>query len=261
MEPDIDKIEAYLSGTLTGTERQAFEAKLTQSPELAEEVDVVRLAQEAVELSIEDNLRAQFQEWQSAEMKKNQTAEAKVVKMAPRNTIRRILAIAASVLLLLTAGSFWYANNQFSTEKLAMGYYDDIPMDLYVRGNSNPMADAVAAMTNENYEEADAYFQQLTIADDQYFNARYYLAHSLHRQGNYVESNNILNALNETENLNIREDGQWLKVLNFLELGQTENTEFQILLSEMIEDDGHTHHSDAKSLNNKLNSFWYKLAN
>lgn len=261
MEPDIDKIEAYLSGALTGAERQAFEAGLAENPALADEVDAVRLAQEAVELSISNNLRSQFQEWQGVETTAKSSQEAKVVKMAPRHQLRRLLSIAASVLLILVAGSFWYANNQFSADKMAISYYENISLDQYTRGASSSLAEAVAAMENGNLAEADAYFQSVPEGDDQYYNARYYLAHSLHRQGKYAESISELNILNQATNRNLREDGEWLKVLNLLEMDPSQSTALQTLLSGMIEDDGHTHHNDAVQLNDQLNSFWYKLAN
>lgn len=261
MEPDIDKIEAYVSGEMTGTERQAFEAEMAGNSALAEEVDAFRLAREAVELSISDGLRSQFQEWQETGASATKREEAKVVTMAPRRTLRRMLAIAASVLLILTAGSFWYANNQFSADNLAMGYYQDIPMDLYVRGGANSMADAVADMQAGNFAEAETYLRSIQAGDDQYFDAQYYLAHSLYLQKQYTASNEVLDALSGASNNNLKEDGAWLKVLNYLELEQADNEAFQNILSGMLEDEGHTHHNDALELNKKLNSFWYKLAN
>lgn len=261
MEPDIDKIEAYVSGEMTGAERQAFEAEMAGNSALAEEVDAFRLAREAVELSISDGLRSQFQEWQETGTNTTKSEEARVVTMTPRRNLRRILAIAASVLLILTAGSFWYANNQFSADNLAVGYYQDIPMDLYVRGGANSMADAVAAMQAGNFTEAETFFRSIEAGNDQYFDAQYYLAHSLYLQKEYSASIETLNALKEASNNNLKEDGAWLKVLNYLELGQTKDETFQNILSGMLEDEGHTHHSDAVELKNKLNSFWYKLAN
>ncbi|PHN03999.1 anti-sigma factor [Flavilitoribacter nigricans] len=261
MEPDIDKIEAYLSGALAGAERQAFEAEIAGDPALAEEVDAVRLAREAVEFSISSNLRAQFQEWQEAEATGTKTEEARVVTMAPRRNLRRVLAIAASVLLILAVGSFWYANEQFASDQLAMDYYENMPLDLHIRGNAEELPEAVAKIRDNNFAEADAYLRSVPADDPLYYNARYYLAHSLHRQGEYDASNDILNEVNEASNPNLREDASWLKVLNYLELEQTGNDEFQTLLEEMIADDGHTHHNDAVNLNDKLNSFWYNIAN
>lgn len=261
MEPDIDKIEAYLSGNMTGAERQAFEAEIGKDQSLAEEVDAVRLAREAVELSISDSLRARFQEWGQTASTETKTEEAKVVTMTPRRSLGRILSIAASVLLILAVGSFWYANNQFSTDTMAAAYYDNVSLDLSVRGDADPMANAVDALENGNYTEADAYFSSIAEGDDLYFDAQYYLAHSLYRQGAYAASIEQLDNLAAVTNPNLRENGAWLKVLNYLALGQTENDDFQTLLNSMVEDDGHAHHNDAVALDKKLNSFWYQLAN
>lgn len=261
MEPDIDKIEAYITGELTGAEREAFEAELAGNPGLAEEVDAVRLAREAVELSISDHLRTQFLEWQEVEATGSKTEEAKVVTMAPRRNLRRILAIAASVLLILAVGSLWYANDQFGAGQMAMGYYDDIQLDAYVRGDSNPMLEAVEALKADDFAAADEYFRSVAEDNEQYYYAQYYLGHSLFRQQNYTGSLNVLETLNNSGNRNLREDADWLKVLSYLELEQTNDATFQTLLSAMVDDDGHTYHLDAVQLNDKLGSFWYELAN
>jgi thioredoxin-like negative regulator of GroEL len=134
-------------------------------------------------------------------------------------------------------------------------------MDLYVRGEANPMAEAVAAMQSGNFTEAETYFRSIAAGDEQYFDAQYYLAHSQYRQGNYTASISTLNALEDATNPNLREDGEWLKILNYLGLNEVESPEFQALLSDILEDEDHSHHQDAVSLNNKLDSFWYKIAN
>lgn len=262
MEPDIDKIEAYLTGNLTDTDRQAFEAEIAGDPILAEEVDALRLAREAVELSISDSLRAQFQEWQEVEASGSKTEEAKVVQLAPRRNLRRVLSIAASVLFILALGSFWYANDQFANDALAMGYYQELSIDGPNRGGDDTaMTRAINDLKNEAYSEADTYFRSVQQGDAQYYDARYYLAHSLYRQGETAEALEILNLLDNGINPNLQENADWLKVLIYLDQEQTENPDFRSILSEMVDDSGHSYHQDAVELVRKLDSFWYNLAN
>lgn len=261
MEPDIDKIEAYLSGAMTGAERQAFEAEVAASAELAREVDAVRLAREAVELSISDRLRAQFQEWGESPGAEAEPTGARVVQLAPRARLRRLLAIAAGVLLVLVGGSFWYANDQYAAGAIAMDYYQELPLDLSVRGDTDPLAAAVADLQAGNFEQADAYFRSISAGDDQYFDARYYLAHSLFQQQQYGEALEILETLENTGNINLRENAAWLQALCYLQSGQTEDAKFRSLLSGMIADNDHSYHEQAIKLDKRLSSFWYDLAN
>lgn len=57
------KIEAYLLKKMSPEERRTFEQEMASNPELAREVDVRHLAYDAVELMLENDLRAKMQRW------------------------------------------------------------------------------------------------------------------------------------------------------------------------------------------------------
>ncbi|MCB0629814.1 MAG: tetratricopeptide repeat protein [Lewinella sp.] len=258
---NIDKIEKYLSGDMAGEERQSFEAEVAANPALADEVDLLRLAREAVELQIGDNLRQQFQEWDQSATQSTTSTEAKVVQMKPRTTLRRVLAIAATVLLLLSAGSFWYANDQYAADAIAGDLYESIATTRRPNSSEDTLEKAIAAIMDKNYAEADQLLQTIQPNDLKYTDARYYLGHSYYQQGQYNEAINILQNLGDNADINLSESADWLRVLSYLELGQTDNTTFQSLLSEMVSNTDHNHHNDAVKLEKKINSFWFKLAN
>lgn len=261
MEPDIDKIEAYLSGGMTGSERQAFEAELAADPALAEEVDLMRLAGEAVELSISDSLRTQMQEWREAEQRSARKDEAKVVTLKPRNKLRRLMAIAAGVLLLLAAGGFWYANDQYGAGKLAMAYYEDLSNYRDIQSSGDPLNEAVQNIRSGAYGAADEYLQNVPPSDPRYADARYLLGHSLYQQGQSAEAINVLGELENTQNLNLKEKAEWLIVLSYLQDQEADDADVRELLDKMVADPDHSYHQKAVELDRKLKSFWYGVAN
>jgi len=263
MEPNIDKIEQYITGAMAAAERQAFEAEVASDPDLAEEVEAYRLAREAVELSISDQLRDQFRQWGEVEATGTINEEAQVVRLRPRHSLRRVLAIAASVLLILAVGSFWYANDQYAADQLAAGYFDSSSADTRgpVNNQGHPLAEGLEALQSGDYAAADNYFQNIPATDENYADARYFLAQSLHLQGKTDESTDILRGLLDQANINLRESAQWLIVLNYLKNGQVEDPEFQSRLNAIQADTGHSYYQEAEKLDRQLNSFWYKMAN
>lgn len=66
MEKDeqlFDKIETYLRGEMSPAEVADFEQEMANDPALASEVDIQRLEHDAMELILENELRADMQEW------------------------------------------------------------------------------------------------------------------------------------------------------------------------------------------------------
>lgn len=263
METDIDKIEAYLSGEMTGADRQSFEAEMAERPELADEVDLCRLAREAVELSIGDQLRQQMQQWQQEEAGADKNRTAKVVKMAPRQSMRRVLAIAASVMLLLAAGTFWYANSNFDSGKMALGFYEELDLRT-LRSNApatDPLAQPKADIEAGSFAAADAFLENVSPANGSYPDARFLLAHSFYRQGRSSDAINILQELIDAPDGLLKDEAEWLTVLSYLQMNETEDTDFQELLTAIAANPDHSYYRKAQQLQEKLHSFWYQLAN
>jgi TolA-binding protein len=258
---NIDKIEKYLSGDMAVEEQQAFEAEVAADPALADEVDLLRLAKEAVELQIGDSLRQQMQEWQQSASGTKEKMEAKVVAMKPRASLRRLLAIAASVLLLLSAGTFWYANDQYDAGSIAGNLYSFEAGTRRPNASEETLNDALDAIRDGQYTEADQLLQTIQPNDPNYADARYYLGNSYFQQAQYNDAIAVLQDLGGQADINLQESADWLRVLSYLELGQTDDNTFQSLLSNMVNNTDHNHHLGAIELEQKINSFWFKLAN
>lgn len=246
---------------MVGAERQTFEAEVAADPALAEELDVHRLAREAIELSISDNLRVQMQHWQEMEASDTKNEEAKVVKMAPRRTLGRILAIAASVLLILATGTFWFANESYSADKMAMSYYESTPISLVRGDNDAPLAPGITAIQAGDYVGAETFLKGISEDHEYYADAQYLLGRTYYQQGEAQQAIEVLQGLGNNANPNLVESANWLVVLSYLQMGDTSNSDFQSLLDTMVNDSGHSFHPKAVELQEKLNSFWYVIAN
>ena len=260
---DIDKIEQYLTGKMDGVEQQAFEAELNSNSTLAEELDAHRLAREAIELSIGDSLRGQFQEWHDSTATGTTKEGAKIVKMAPRIALRRVLAVAASVLLLLAVGSYWYANDRYNDPDLAMAFYEDSAIGKLRTGTAanHPLALGLDNMLAEDFAAADDYFNGIAPTDTNYEDARYYLGHSLYLQSRSEEAIQVLQSIQDSSNSNLRQSAEWLLLLSRLQEGQSESSKFQELLDKMLADSRHSYHPKAVELDKQLTSIWHQLAN
>ncbi len=107
-----EKIDAYLSGNLSGKESTAFDRQLQQEATLKEEVTFWQ----SIDQALEDEATVDFQQKVVRAGKEylasRQGAAAPVRQL--RGT-RRYLAIAATLLLLITAGLFLW-NNPFTQE-------------------------------------------------------------------------------------------------------------------------------------------------
>jgi hypothetical protein len=100
-------IIAYLDGTLTEADRQAFEAEMRRNSELAQEVSLTREVLHAIHEPKVQELRSQL----NSIMKEELRVTAPDHKTVPLFPIRRLLSVAA-VFALLTVFFFWLTDRQ-----------------------------------------------------------------------------------------------------------------------------------------------------
>ncbi|HJW31648.1 MAG TPA: hypothetical protein VJ508_20645 [Saprospiraceae bacterium] len=110
MSDRLDRIEAYLEGKLSPPEKQNFEAEMAGDPSLQNEVEKMRTIHAALEVSIEEDLRAKLNA-----LKKNESSQR---SLPPRPRVRPLfvqLAAAAAILILISAG-LWFLLGRGSDE-------------------------------------------------------------------------------------------------------------------------------------------------
>lgn len=263
MEPDIYKIEQYVSGQMTADEQAAFEAAMAADPALAEEVDAYRLAEEVVDLAVEESLREQLREWHTADAPGNQQDSAKVVSLVARRSWRRILAIAAGVLILLFVGSYWYADRQYSSDALALSYFsaDDPLSTVRAGGNAHPLAGAIDALRSEDFEQAEAALQAVPPSDENYADARFFLGLNYYLQDRPAQAIDIWQPLENDPNPLLAEKASWYLILAHLRTDEVDKADLLRQLQDITADPDHAYHRQASELAASYQSFWYKLAN
>ena len=258
---DFDRIEAYLNGEMSETEAQAFDKEITQNTALAAAIDRHLVANDAIELMIEDNLRAELEQLRTEE-----TSETKVVSIGKKKTARfrsltSRLAVAASVAVLLGFFGIQWSNNNYSNTALLEATYQ--PYDLSaVRsagGEAHPFAPGLRAYESGNFAEAVEFFKTIPEADSRYIEAQFYLGHSLYQNKAYATANTAFEKVTNSKDIRFEEEAEWYLALSHLAENNL-NTDFNNLLNKMADDKDHIYHSKAQNLRNKINSIWRKIS-
>jgi tetratricopeptide (TPR) repeat protein len=111
MEKNFDKIEQYIKGQMSPTEKAAFEQEAATNNALAKELAIKRLELESYELMVENSLKSRMSDWDK-KRKALDAADTKpaYLKIVQSNAFR--WATAASVALLAI---FLYQNNKPTT--------------------------------------------------------------------------------------------------------------------------------------------------
>ncbi len=165
------EIETYLAGEMTETERLAFENRLQSDKELSSLLELYR----RIDLHMErdQKIAPKQQELQAilgAFGKKYFAEEATrsempVVAMpAKRNNVLRILAIAASVALMLAAYFVFFDKQDAS--QLANAYIKDnlTILSQTMDGAKDSIQQGIAAYNNKDYAKALAVFEEVYAA-------------------------------------------------------------------------------------------------
>lgn len=100
-----DRIEAYLLGQMTASEAQSFEQELAQDSSLAQALKAQEMEHRAMELLLQNELRANLNAWKAEKASTAQEAAPTAQQTAPTMQVSRRnfwrIAAAASVVLLI----------------------------------------------------------------------------------------------------------------------------------------------------------------
>ena len=266
MEEYFDKIEQYLADAMSEEERSSFEAEVAQNKELREAVEAHRLAQDAMEVMIEDNLRAELQKMQAdtypiQKLRKSDEQGGRVVSLRrywPR------LAVAASVLLLIGFFTFQWTGNNYSDSAIAGNFYqpEDLLQEIEVRGDreESVLATGIKQLEAAQYQEALTTLESIPDTSDFILDATYLKGFGLAQQGNIAQAQEQLQTvIDQKINPNLADKAEWLYLLMYLNAEDTDNPEFKALLEKISNDPDHSYHASAVKLKKQLNSFWRKL--
>lgn len=200
-ESFIERIEAYLEGSISREALQQI-ADAEGIANLEEEIRWFRDSQVAIEAA---GLRQQLKEVLPQTSKK----EAKVVRL---RSLRTVLAIAASVLVIVVAYLGW--NNAQSNSLYAeYEYIAPGPPTLMSQSDDYELYDALTYYGEGNYAEAASRLQRITDAYPNSDTLAFYLGASLLYEEETTAANPLLESLSTREDSRFQQRAEWLLVL------------------------------------------------
>jgi tetratricopeptide (TPR) repeat protein len=221
----LNLIERYLADTLSPTDREAFEMRLENEPNLKEQLSLYEQAREAVDLYAEAQLKAKFRDQYFAD-KQTERKEKKVKPLFAR-PLYWVAAAAVVLLAALFIARPW--SSSLSPEQLYAANYE-LP-SLNVRGDAETRLDsATLLMGAGGFAEALPILQDL--AKDSLFDRRpaaWYRAGLCQMElNNFEEAIDALARVPETTSL--VHSSRWYMALSNLRMGQIEESQAQLQL-------------------------------
>lgn len=253
MKDRYEKIEAYLGGQLSESEARAFEQDLVQDAGLQEELNAHLLARDAIEVAIADSLRETLKTWRGEEKTTKVNTEGPRI----RTLWRRNLAIAASVLVLIVAGSFWWANSRYSDSAIAGRFYSAADLASLRNGpaEEEPLAPGTQLILQGDYPGAIQFFNEALMANENNVEARCYRGQAHFLQGDLDAAEADLRLVVQNSiHKNLQEKAEWVLALVYLKQGN--DSQWQPLIEKMASNPEHNYHPNAVNLQASLHSGW-----
>ena len=265
-EANLTNIEAYVGGTLNDSATQAFEARMEEDADLENTVEAYGVGEDAVEMLIENNLRAELKQLQS------ESSAAKVVPMAPKERKLRVatkqpakrrnlfssLAAAASVALLL---GFFTFQNFPSTDALLVEHSTFVMPEANRSGDEtvvHPLTIGMEAQKKGDYTTAIDFYKNIPADNTRYSEAQFFLGHTYYEKGAYSEAIDQFGKVAAAGDIRYKEQAEFYQLLSYVANGQ-EDADFDKLMNKIIADEGHDAHEKAKDLNSGLNNWLRQL--
>ena len=203
----FEEIAAYLAGELSEKERANFVQQIEQDEALAAQVEQQRLTHQAVDLYTQLRTKEEIK------------AIYKNIAQARRRPRRTILAVAASIAILVVAGFLWQQSQQ-TTDLLASEYLTPYP-DRLTNMSDDSGAQITAAMTAYNggdYANAIPLFEALpdSLAQGELINLYLGISRLQEDQAGAAQAS----FANISSDSPYQEAAQWYLALSELALGK-----------------------------------------
>lgn len=247
MSKDIyfKRIESYLEGPTSPEEKLAFEKDLQQDPDLQEEYQAYLATQAAIDDLALDQIRSKVA--QIAQ----QAPETKVFRLS-----RRVVAMAASFLILIAVLTFLYGRQQYSDQALFAQQYE-APNWSPIRGNSAAVTtydQAIANLQKDDVQNAIDQLASIPPVENVYVTAQYALAHLQLQTSQVVSAIETFSNIAERNDKRYQENVEWFLTLSYLRAGRGAQTKKQ--LNVILQKQEHPYYQDALRLQTQLTSFW-----
>ncbi len=259
----IAKIDAFLWELLPEDERAMVEKEIDNNPDFRATVAERHFQHAVVKRMKKEALTAKLKSLREKTATENakEDPSVKTIKLPqiapslPKTTpekrgimtpLRRVLAMAASVALLVTVGSYYWAK----------GNYDEVQLAHNAKAKADTMF--FPKITNDKFasgldpkDSADIYFKtgkfDKTIAVyEDYF-----------AQLDKMRLNTEGSSLGDST----QQKAEWQLVLTYRAARKPIDEKFTKRLNQMAQNPQHRFYEDARALQQKINSFWWKYLN
>lgn len=251
---NIDSIEQYLNNELNEEERRTLESNLEKDDTLSQAFQTRKLAHDAIEMIIEDNLRDQLRQLEEEHQASSET-EGKVVSMKTnRRFIMRYIAAAASVAILIGAFFFIQTGNQLTDEEVLANFYErpSFSSERGVKGASNedinPLKAGLDALDVADYSTAIDSLGAVSEGNAYYISAQYYLGHALYLNGDFEQAMDAFDDVIGNGDIQFIENAQWYALLSCLNAEASCKERIDTILS----DEEHFFYQKAVELSNQI---------
>lgn len=248
------QIAEYLRGTLPDKDRQALEAHLKADENARQDMEEQRLVNELMEVSIARDTRTLLSKTK--------------VSSTPIHSINRIIryaAVAAGILFIGVIGAWLYSSQTYAPGKLASTYIEHVTLPgSIMRGDGSPelhpaYSAALDALAESDLEQAVVQFSSVPKTDPNYLESRYGLGIVQFKSRDYTTAATTFKQCIQP-GFSLAQDASWNRILCMLMIPSSDE-DIRIGLQPLLENPNHAYHQKAIELDNKMNSFWYQLAN
>lgn len=240
MSKSLKNIEDYLAGNLSADDRRQFEEDIKVDEKLRDQIDQVKAIHQALELAVEDDLRAQLDQLAK------EPEEARPTNRNPRRFMLRRIAAAASIVLAIST-TLWFVFDLGSqgAKQYAEATYIHISEQEVTRGGSeeNALAPGFEIIRTGDLADAQEWFESWIQENPASLEARFILAGLYYDSEEYTSAKSQLQVLIDTQSVLWKEKAEW----NMICVGLADNMDEQTrdLLDRIVKDDTHGYHSQA----------------
>ena len=169
---NIELIENYFEGKLSDADKTAFETRLIIDSDFKEEAELYKNIVAGIKENGAANLKAKLKL-----VDDELDNEPVIIKLETKKTsLVKYLAIAASVILVISLSVYWNLSDKSNLPELAIAYYEKekgLPNEMSV--SENQLSDAMASYKNNDYVIVKSKLNELLKQNNSNDTLRYFL--------------------------------------------------------------------------------------
>lgn len=215
--PELENIEAYLLGTMSMDQHQAFEVRMQTNEEWRKKVDEVKLLLAGIEtVSLKERLDVYHEKI---------GANAPSAETGRIITMHRKFWVAAAVLLLTVVAVWWYTQRETKFERLYSAYYKPDPglMSAMGIGDNYLFNRAMLDYKTGNYKRAIEQWSQLQQTARHNDTVNYFLGVAEQAGGNSDAAIALLASVASDTTRSFYKDACWYMGLALLKKGSVKD--------------------------------------